>query len=214
MKLSVFLPILASGESKRDKKQEGDKSVKRAFVASEVTNQCSTVVSNLGGRFDTPILNPDRPQSSGRLILWDYPENFNCKHVVQADSTCEEIEISYRTIAVEPSWPFCGYDSFRFGWAGVNGFDVTPGRCSCFGGGCFSEFDGIEEYFGGRSDASTLGPDTFSVDSNNFTFYFESDHSGAKGHVGFDWECVRYRTTTTTTTTTRRTTTSTATTAM
>ena len=35
-----------------------------------------------------------------------------------------------------------------------------------------------------------LGPDTFSVESNTFTFYFDSDNSYANGHVVFDWECV------------------------
>ena len=193
MKLSIFLPILAAGASKRDKKQGGNRSL--AFVASEVTNPCSTI-SNLGGRFDASMMDPDRPQSSGAIDLWNYPNNFNCKHVVQADSTCQEIEISYRTIAVEKETTFCDYDSFRFGWAGANGFDVTPGRCSCFGAGCNSAFDGNEHHFkvwDATIQHSMLGPDTFSIDSNNFTFYFASDENYAKGHVAFTWKCVRYK---------------------
>ena len=93
MKLSTLLPILAAG--KPDKRKEEDRSVER-FVASQVTNQCSDQVPSLGGDFDA-INNG----LSGTIILNNYFDNTNCKHVVQADSSCEEIRINYQSVAIE-----------------------------------------------------------------------------------------------------------------
>ena len=196
MKLSITLPILTAGAKKN---KEGDRSVDR-FVTSEVTNQCSDQVPRRGGDFDTP-----NQGSYGAIILNDYPDGLDCKHVVQAESSCEEINIQYRSIGVELDSD-CDYDSFRFSWTGAHGLTVTPGRCSCFGDGCYSNFDYEDYYFEGETNLHMIGPDSLSVDSNTFTFYFESDSSIANGHVVIDWECVRYSTTTSTTTTTTTTT--------
>ena len=189
MKLSTLLPILAAGAKKQQKeKNQGDRSVER-FVASRVTTQCSAQVPSLGGTFDAP-----NDGFSGAIILNDYPNETECKHVVQADSSCSEIKIQYRSFAVEIDSD-CVYDSFRFGWTGTNGFDVTPGRCGCFGDGCFGSFDYVDDYF--EDDYmqdyvlqyGMLGLDSFSVDSNAFTFYFSSDRGIANGHVIIDWCC-------------------------
>ena len=138
MKLSTILPILSASAKKQEKSKESDRSVER-FVASEVTDQCSDQVPQLGGTFETP-----NEGLHGAIILNDYRDHTNCMHVVQAASNCEEIKIQYRSVAVELD---CGFDSFRFGWAGANGVNVTPGRCSCFGDGCSSSFDYVDDYF-------------------------------------------------------------------
>ena len=46
------------------------------FVASEVTNECSEQVNNLGGFFST--------YPGNRITLTNYTNNIDCKHVVQA----------------------------------------------------------------------------------------------------------------------------------
>ena len=98
--------------------------------------------------------------------------------------------LKYRSIAVEQD-SSCYFDSFHFEWIGNDGESVTPERCDCFGDGCDSSLidpDYSDDYY--DSDYR-LGPDRFSVDSSNFTFYFESDSSIDNGHVVFDWECVK-----------------------
>ena len=181
---------MAAGANKRLKKKEGNRTVER-FVASEVTSQCSDQVPSLGGYFDA-INNG----LSGTMILNNYSDNTNCKHVVQADSSCEEIQINYQSVAIEPH-PLCEFDSFRFGWTRADGFDVTPGRCSCFGEGCFTDL----EYYDygpqnniGDTDEAMLGPDSFSIKSNSFTFYLKTDNMMDVGHIIFNWECVSQRT--------------------
>ena len=198
MKLSVVLPILSAGASKQKENKKGNRSVER-FVASEVTNYCSDQVPAKGGTFEAT-----GNDSNGLIKLENYPKNINCKHVVQASTSCAEIKVQLRSVVTEPAG--CSYDFFRFGWAET----ITPARCGCFGDGCRSEFSYDQYYFvdyiaSGFEDYinEMIGPDSFTIDSNTFTFYFKSDHySPESGHVAFDWECVRYTTTTTTTTTT------------
>ena len=195
MKFSILLPVLAAGASKQQKKEkEGNRNVER-FVASEVTNQCSEQIPSLGGTFNTP-----NKGSSGAIILNDYRDLTYCKHVVQADNNCEQIKIEYRSVEVEIGIT-CQFDSFRFDLAGT----ITPGGCGFFG----ESWNYLEDNFDYAAYADyvnltefLIGPDTMEVNSNTFTFYFQSDGSVANGHVIIDWECVRYQTTTTTTTTT------------
>ena len=229
MKFISLLPILTAGNKKKD----GDRSVDKPFIASEVTEECSNQVPRKGGSFEA-INNG----SFGEINLDRYSNNTDCKHVVQADESCEEIRIKYRSVAVE-SQDNCKWDSFRFGWVGTNGFEVTPPRCHCFGDGCdssillyydeyineeaTSDFTSdltieLESVFEASSNTDNsvevfeyvfydaydhiIGPDEFSVNSNSFTFFFRSDGIKERGHVMFDWECVRYSTTTEAPTTT------------
>ena len=199
MKLSNLLPILAAGENKRLKqKKEGNRGVGERFVASDFDEECSFQVPNLGGTFQA-----SGNASSGTIRLENYPDNTNCKHVVQAVPSCAEIRINYRSVAVEqPDYVDgnCYFDNFGFGWTGANGFDVTPPRCYCFGDGCSTLLTGLGGTW--RFDdqyAAKLGPDSFTIDANSFTFFFHSDDSIEQGHVVLDWECVRETTTTTNT---------------
>ena len=188
MKVSVLLPILTAGASK--KKDRNDE-------RQVMEGPCSSQVPRLGGDFKS--INEGL---SGAIILDHYPELFKCNHTVKADSSCEEIKISYRSVQVEQE-DDCDYDSFRFGWTGAKGSILTKEKCSCYADGCDPK-RGFP-----WSDKNMLGPESFLVDSNTFTFYFKSDQSSASGHVILDWECSRQRTTTSTTTTTTRKTTTT-----
>ena len=108
--------------------------------------------------------------------------------------------LKYRSIAVEEH-SHCGLDSFHFEWIGNDGRTQTPVRCGCLGDGCDSslvdddygydyifEYDFDDSYY---DSEALVGPDRLSVNSNNFTFYFQSDESTGKGHVVLDWECVK-----------------------
>lgn len=192
MKLSTsILPILAVNAKKRQKKKGGDRNTEgERFVASAYSKQCSRQIPSKNGVFETT-----NDGFRGSINLDNYPNFVRCQHVVQADSSCEAIRVTYRDIAVEPEEENCEFDSFRFGWAGASGWNVTPPRCHCFGDGCqnsgFTEdYDGdFEDYFG-NYDYLIAGTDGFSVNSNTFTFYFRADLSVNKGHVVLDWECV------------------------
>ena len=82
------------------------------------------------------------------------------------------------------------------------GFVATPRRCNCFGDGCdtlaiLAYKDYYNDYFtheydmfNGQTDEEQLGPSSFSVNSNSFTFFFIADTNHLNGHVIFDWECV------------------------
>ena len=142
MKLPILLPIFVAGANKRSKKKEGNRDVGERFIASGVNEQCLNQVPNSGGTFQAT-----NQGSRGGIKLEDYPNLINCKHVVQAEPSCEEIRINYRSVAVESSRG-CYFDSFRFGWIGTNGFDVTPPKCHCFGDGCNSSVTGIESLTG------------------------------------------------------------------
>ena len=206
MKLSIILPILSAGANKQKENKDGNKSAER-FVASEVTNNCSVEVPSKGGTFFA-IGNGGFMSTGGFIKLDNYPSVINCKHVVRANPFCAEIQIQYQSVATEPD---CDYDFFRFEW----GETITPARCGCFGNGCRSKFKDQENYFvdymEGNEDYmdEMIGPNSLTVHSNTFTFYFKSDDYYSSGHVAFNWRCVRYgsRTTTTTTTTTTATTT-------
>ena len=215
MKLSIIIPILSAGANKQNENKKGSRSVER-FVASEVTNDCSEQVPAKGGIFLT-----SGNGSNGEINLEKYPTNINCKHVVQASSSCTEIQIQLRSVVTEL---YC-FDFFRFGWTGTNGsFDITPARCSCFGDGCHYEkvdyedysYSYFSHYVESGQVAEWIGPDSLTVDSNMFTFYFRSDayNSLEDSHIIFDWECVKYSTTTTTTATTTTTSKTTSTTPM
>ena len=202
MKLSIIIPILSAGANKQNENKKGSRSVER-FVASEVTNDCSEQVPAKGGVFLT-----SGNGSNGEINLEKYPTNINCKHVVQASSSCSEIRIQLRSVATEM---YCNSDFFRFGWTGTNGsFDTTPARCGCFGDGCYYKDNYSDyayyyfmDYVESGQIAESIGPDSLTVNSNTFTFYFKSDAyiSIINSHIIFDWECVKYSTTTTTTTT-------------
>ena len=207
MKISILLPILAIGENHRLKqKKQGNRSVGEQFVASDVNAQCSSQVSSLGGSFEVT-----NNGSRGEIRLENYTNSINCKHVVQAELSCAEIRIKYRSIAVEEEGN-CGFDSFRFGWTGTNGFDVTPPKCSCFGDGCslvlYEYYDSEGMSYNSFGDyAGLIGPDSITVNANTFTFFFQSDYGYDQGHVILDWECDGHNDYTTTTTTTPLTTT-------
>ena len=209
MKLSTLLPILA-GANKGPKKKESDRNVGERFVAGDVNELCVNQIPQLGGSFKAT-----NDGSHGEIRLDNYPDNANCKHVVQAEVTCEEIEIKYRSVAVE-NWLVdmgCDLDSFRFGWIGTSGFEFTPPTCNCFGDGCDSKFYYEETYdfypytytntgFFTDEHAAAFDSDSLLINSNNFTFFFQTNSRYKEGHVFFDWECVRYATTTETTTST------------
>ena len=73
MKLSASRPILVVGANQQN--MEKERTTER-FVASEVTNECSEQVNNLGGFFST--------YPGNRITLTNYTNNIDCKHVVQA----------------------------------------------------------------------------------------------------------------------------------
>ena len=187
MKLSILLPILAAAEKKQQPiNKEDNRSVERQFDASQVTEECSKAV----GRFQA---RSSSDGSQGLVILNHYMfKTINCKHVVHADSGCREIKIRYGTVAVKPDNDFtvCSHDSFRYGWMGTNGLEVTPARCGCFGRVC--DFD-----------STMLGPDVFIVKSNNFTLFFNSDGVNNGSNIVLSWMCAKhtdyYNFTTTTT---------------
>ena len=195
MKLSATLPIFVAGN-------KGDRGASEPFLASEVTVECSDQVRGYGGIFETT-----NNGSSGSLKLDKYRDNTDCKHVVQADRNCQTIRINYQSIMVEAATT-CELDSFRFGWSGSTGFEVTPARCYCFEEGCDSATLFYDSQYGDQYDdyypyefdeiyAESLGPDSFTINSNSFTFFFRSDHVASNGHVVFDWECVDSEPTTT-----------------
>ena len=193
MKLSTLLPILAAGANKKHpKKDDGrkldqDRWAPDRFSASKVTKQCSSEVTSQGGTFETT-----NDGFSGEINLGNYPDSLQCKHEVQADSSCKAIKINYRDIAVEAAYyDNCDYDAFRFGWSeGTSDLLISPPRCNCFGDGCGHDY--LDDNFDDYTDKLEvhLGPTEFSVNSNTFTFFFESDGSIANGHVVLDWECV------------------------
>ena len=205
MKLPTFLPILAAVASQQQNQKEREIFI-GWFEPSEVANQCSEQVPELGGVFET-----SNEGSHGAIILNDYPANVNCKHVVEARSDCGEIKIQYRSVAVVDFLAdvhpvqsyYCRYsDFFRFGWPKPNSFHVTPASCGCFGDGCDTLknyfTDNLIDTFAGHSD-----PGSVSVDSNTFTFYFKSGPArNSNFRVVLDWECVKDAAAPTITTTT------------
>ena len=196
MKLSFFLPILAAANEHQSEKTEGDRA-NYPLPRFPCTRQ---------NRVDFEAINNGL---SGAIILSYYHDRSFCRHVVQAESSCEEIQIKYRSIAVEPD-RLCQLDSFRFGWTDTNGFNVTEPICNCYGDGCQSSIDAYwyDLFF---SAEDRLDSDGLTIKSNNFSFYFQSNLQINGGHVIFDWECVRQKTTTTTPSTTTTTTTTTTT---
>ena len=221
MKLSILLPILAAGQKKRLKKKEGDRSVGERFVASDVNEWCVHQVPHLGGSFQAT--SSTGTERSGEIQLDNYPDDANCKHVVQAYPECTEIQINFRSVAVE-GYHNCLFDSLRLGWVGNNGFQVTQPQCYCVGDGCdsllvngytynYNDYSNNYEFY--EDELTKFGPDSLLVDANSFTFFFQSDMNISEGHVILEWECVSeaattttdYETTTATTTTTTTTTT-------
>ena len=183
---------------------------------SQYSEDCSNLVPSKSGIFETTNLG-----TRGEITLDKYPLKIRCKHVVQADSSCSEIKISYRSIAVMSDYTYdtCDYDGFRFGWTDdeTDDFTATPLRCNCFGDGCDHDtFDYFFDYADNNDWVNhrdqNLGPEEFTINSNSFTLYFESDHEWNGGHVILDWVCVEPPTTTTTTTSTEPTTSTTSTT--
>ena len=162
--------------------------------------------------------------TSGEITLDEYKPRLRCKHDVLADTSCSEIKISYRSIAVMMDYisPTCPIDGFRFGWTDneTGNFSVTPPRCNCFGDGCtlnpeleyYFDYAKNNRFYDDYQDQH-LGPEELTINSNSFTLYFESSPLFDNGgHVILDWECVATTTTTTTSTSTTISTTSTLTT--
>ena len=189
MKLSTILPALVASANKKAKKKDGEKSVNQdRFAVNKITEQCSDIVPSLGGTFET-----SNDGFRGEINLDNYSDGIRCKHVVQADNSCEAIKISYESIAIEPSYDdSCDYDGFRIGWTEGTNSLTTPARCNCFGGGCDHDYFGIHFDYDHYEDLAEehLGPAEYSVNSNTFTFFFKSDNSLAKGHAVLNWECI------------------------
>ena len=215
MRILTILPLLAAGTNKMNEAGErGYDGWGKISDISQYLEECLTQVPSKNGIFETANFG-----TSGEITLDDYKPRLRCKHVVQADSSCSEIKISYRSIAVM-AWSdeTCKYDGFRFSWTdnetGVT--SVTPLRCNCFGDGCndpdfeyYFDIANNNNYFDSLQEPH-LGPEQLTIKSNSFTFYFESEWFDAGfdgGHVILDWKCVFPTTTTTTTTTTSTTTT-------
>ena len=212
MKTLTILPLLAAGANKKNEAGErGYDGYGKMSDISQYTEECSTQVPSKNGTFETANF-----ETQGAITLDEYRPRLRCKHDVHADSSCSEIKISYRSIAVMTyESPFCGIDGFRFGWTDneTGDFSATPLRCNCFGDGCnhpdleyfFDYYN--NNYFHDNYQDQHLGPEELTIKSNSFTLYFESgpwfDNGG---HVILDWECV-FPTTTTTTPTTISTTT-------
>ena len=218
MKLSTVLPILAvsADEKKIKKAYDGNAGVER-FVASEYRDQCSDTIPGSRGMADAwkhveANFLTTNDGSRGTIRLENYPNNAHCKHVVQANSSCKKIVVTYRYVAVEgpPSYQGrqCPADSFRFEWADADGFKVTPPLCDCYGAGCdypaFLDYpispdygapyaadeEFMSSYWHNWKNDSPTFPDSFSIDANRFTFYFTSDYGSSGGRVILDWECV------------------------
>ena len=186
MRISTILPTLAVAAKNGKNKKGGERKIdgEDRFVAAEVTDDCKTI---LGADFGWINVG-----SRGMIKILDYPDALKCKYVVQANSGCEAIKIKYRSVAIEGAWDeSCEYDGFRFGWSqGTRGMHISPRRCNCFGDGCSdNSFENDFEYWT-EYQQGHLGPTEFSVKSNSFTFFLESDSSISKGHVWLDWQCV------------------------
>ena len=223
MKTFTILPLLAAGTSKNKVSERSYDENSFISEVSKYSEECSIQVprykelSRHGGIFETTNLG-----TSGEISLEKYPYEISCKHDVHANNSCSMIKISYRSISVmmDYSVDYCFFDGFRFGWTDneTGEFNVTPTRCNCFGDGCdlpkFAlDFDyaNNNNYYDNYQDQH-LGPEEITINSNSFTFYFETTIYADGGHVILDWECVEPPTTTTTTTTTEPTTTTTSTT--
>ena len=209
MRTLTILPLLAAGANSKASERGYDG---WGFISdiSQYSAECSNQVTSKGGIFETTNLG-----TRGEITLDKYQPSTRCKHVVQADSSCSEIKISYRSIAVMApyDYDYCVYDGFRFSWTDNDTGDlsVTPLRCNCFGDGCSHE--NFFEYFDYANNNNYydyhdqhLGPEELTINSNSFTFYFETNVHWESGHVILDWDCGDTPTTTTTTTTTTSTT--------
>ena len=214
----IILPLLAAGANRKNENKADERGYafrNSTSAISEYSEECSNQFPSKGGIFETTNLG-----TSGEITLDKYPASAICKHDVQA--SCSRIKISYRSIAVimDYYYDFCPYDGFRFGWTDdeTDDFTSTPLRCNCFGDGCDHEpfdylFDYADNYGHLNHRDKNLGPAEFTINSNSFTLYFESDQDNWNGgHVILDWECVGSPKTTTTTTSTEPTTTTTSTT--
>ena len=183
MKLSKVLLLLAI-EAKGDDSSDG-KTVSEPFVASDVTEICSEQIPDLGGiyaHFDTSYLHSP---NAGRIEIWHYPANVNCKQVVEAISSCEEIKVTLQSVAVQGRTD-CRADSFRFAW----GETITPPRCHCVTGCGYSlEDNDYDSYYFADEHEGAIGPLSYVIDSNQFTLYFQSNDDVSKGHLIFAWEC-------------------------
>ena len=208
MKTWTILPILAAGANKKN--ERGYEDWGKTSDISEYSEECLTQVPSKNGIFKTENFG-----TRGEIVLDEYSRGLRCKHDVQADSSCSEIKISYRSIAVMvPVFlPDCTIDGFRLSWTDneTGDLSVTPLRCNCFGDGCDHDYQlsGWFDYVSNFIDSSQhLGPEEFTIKSNSFTLYFESltQWHDDSGHVILDWECVATTTTTTTTTTSATTT--------
>ena len=184
MKFSTILPALASSAKKRESEKSQDR-----FAIDEITDLCLEIVPSLSGTFETT-----NDGFHGEINLDNYPSKIKCKHVVQADNSCRAIKVKYRSVAVEPAtFESCNRDGFQIGWfEGTENF-ITSASCNCYGDGCDQgglNFDGTSydwffDYYGNYAEEQ-LGPTEFTVNSNTFSFFFNSDDFVSHGHVVFD----------------------------
>ena len=211
MRLLKILPILAVSADKKHQKKNGERNTETPFIAMDYSALCSERIPQFGGSF--VVFNE---RTRGEILLDNYPNDMKCRHVVDAKSNCKEIEVRYRSVAVEPDVA-CEFDFFRLRWPGWNGLEMvdglagTPPMCDCAGDGCASslDFDHYTSYMEDYpEDYENLDfqengfTENLRIDANTFTFFFGSDDSIHDGHVHLEWECVDFHTTTTTTTTT------------
>ena len=200
MKFSTVVSVLAASADTSEQKKDVERNMGNLLPASFYSDECSHQIEASGGSFSTINNGFD-----GRVNLGDFRGYNGCTHTVQADNRCEEIEISYRRVAVE-----CNYNHFGFAWKNqANELISTPRRCDCFSVvSCWTSphqpmfYSHVVPSLGEQR----LGPTDFNLNSNSFTFFFHSVGGADVGHVVFDWYCVKNATTTSTSTTTSTTT--------
>ena len=209
MKNLTILPLLAAGANKNKNKvdERGYNGWGKTSDISEYSGECSSQVPSRGGIFETTNFG-----THGEITLDKHSTYLRCKHVIQADSSCPDIKVSYRSVAIMMDYgsDSCMYNGFRLGWTDdeTDDFSATPLRCNCFGDGCnhsdfayYFDYANNHYYYDSYQDQH-LGPQELTINSNSFTLYFESGRYFPDGHVILDWECVFPPTTTTTTTST------------
>ena len=180
MKFSTsILPLLSVAA----KEKTGD----RSLAPHEFHQECSQFIKGGKGSFQTT---GDGTQS-GEIRLEDYGNRIQCKQVITAASSCEAIEVRYRSVAVEKC---CDYA--QLGYSGFSGLKLSPEIRNCYGDACQNWPSNFGYAIPGTRDV-------FFVDGNSFNFYFYSDGTIRNGEVIMDWNCIdEYATTTTATTTT------------
>ena len=188
MKFSTtILPLLTVNAKEKTVSDE------RWAEPHEFRKECSEFIDRFGGKRGTFEVTGGGTRN-GQIKFENYGNTIRCKQIIIADSSCEAIQIRYRSVAIENC---CDYAQFSYDT--LNGLKLSPEITECQGEGCqHKDFGEDLEEGPGRKTG-------FMVDSNTFTFYFYADSSVRGGDLIFDWHCIdEYEATTTTTTTTTR----------